>query len=219
MLGTIVLIFGILTLIGFLMPVFAFLAKAIYAVYLISYFLLCVLTYPITLIIRLCGLKHRSLFAIWAAGWKSFNQQMEQEKITKIREIEYYRVTKSLPPMYTYEKAKELGEDYLVIYNSLVQSGEVAPIGGRPKENRTESEKGQANTSSKSSHKEEERFDPYTILGVPRGAPREAIKQAYRSAMSKNHPDRVASLDDAFKALAHRRALEIQRAYEALANE
>ena len=58
--------------------------------------------------------------------------------------------------------------------------------------------------------------DPYDVLGVERGASDEEITRAYRVQMKKYHPDRVAGLGEELREVAHRRAQEIQRAYETL---
>jgi hypothetical protein len=58
--------------------------------------------------------------------------------------------------------------------------------------------------------------DPYATLGVPRSASQEAIHAAYRARMKQYHPDKVAHLGEELQQLAHRKALEIQRAYEQL---
>jgi uncharacterized membrane protein YkvA (DUF1232 family) len=59
-------------------------------------------------------------------------------------------------------------------------------------------------------------WDPYAVLGVVRGASAEEITRAYRAQMKLYHPDRVADLGDELRDVAHRKALEIQRAYEEL---
>jgi DnaJ like chaperone protein len=56
-------------------------------------------------------------------------------------------------------------------------------------------------------------WDPYAVLGVVRGASAEEIAKAYREQMLRYHPDRVAHLGEELRQLAHRKALEIQRAY------
>ena len=58
--------------------------------------------------------------------------------------------------------------------------------------------------------------DPYTVLGVQKGASAEDIKQAYRQLANKYHPDKVDHLGDEFKRLAEKRFKEIQEAYQAL---
>lgn len=60
------------------------------------------------------------------------------------------------------------------------------------------------------------RIDPYTILGVEKGASDEDIKQAYRQLAGKYHPDKVEHLGDEFKRLAEKRFKDIQEAYQAL---
>jgi uncharacterized membrane protein YkvA (DUF1232 family) len=58
--------------------------------------------------------------------------------------------------------------------------------------------------------------DPYAVLGVPRSASKDEIRTAYRARMQEYHPDKVAHLGEDLQQLAHRKAQEIQRAYEAL---
>jgi DnaJ-domain-containing protein 1 len=60
-------------------------------------------------------------------------------------------------------------------------------------------------------------FDPYQILAIPASSSQETIRSAYRSRMSEYHPDKVAHLGEELQELAHRKALEIQRAYRQLA--
>ncbi len=56
--------------------------------------------------------------------------------------------------------------------------------------------------------------DPYSVLGVDRGASTAEIKQAYRRLASRYHPDKVNHLGPEFRELAERRFKEIQQAYE-----
>jgi DnaJ like chaperone protein len=58
--------------------------------------------------------------------------------------------------------------------------------------------------------------DPYQILGIPRNASQQEIKQAYKQLAGKYHPDKVAHLGREFQKLAEQRFKEIQEAYEAL---
>jgi preprotein translocase subunit Sec63 len=60
-------------------------------------------------------------------------------------------------------------------------------------------------------------WDPYVVLGVRPGASSEEITQAYRQQMKRYHPDRVADLGEELQQVAHRKAVEIQRAYAELA--
>ena len=60
------------------------------------------------------------------------------------------------------------------------------------------------------------RMDPYAILEVsPRASPEE-IKAAYKRAVVRYHPDKVAHLGKEFQDMAHQKMLAIRRAYETL---
>ncbi len=59
-------------------------------------------------------------------------------------------------------------------------------------------------------------FDPYQVLGIPMSASAETIRSAYKARMNEYHPDKVAHLGEELQQLAHRKALEIQRAYRQL---
>jgi hypothetical protein len=61
-----------------------------------------------------------------------------------------------------------------------------------------------------------DRMDPYALLEVSPGASADEIKSAYRRAVSRYHPDKVAHLGKEFQDLAHRKLLAIQQAYETL---
>jgi DnaJ-class molecular chaperone len=61
-----------------------------------------------------------------------------------------------------------------------------------------------------------DRMDPYELLEVPRGATADEIKVAYKRAVTRYHPDKVAHLGKEFQDLAHTKLLAIQRAYETL---
>ena len=56
--------------------------------------------------------------------------------------------------------------------------------------------------------------NPYAVLGVSEQASQDDIEQAYRRMISDYHPDKVANAADEIKALAERRAREINAAYE-----
>ncbi|MBI4840242.1 MAG: DnaJ domain-containing protein [candidate division NC10 bacterium] len=59
-------------------------------------------------------------------------------------------------------------------------------------------------------------MDPYTLLDVsPQASPQE-IKAAYKRAVARYHPDKVAHLGREFQELAHKKLLAIQQAYEIL---
>ncbi|MBI4573655.1 MAG: DnaJ domain-containing protein [candidate division NC10 bacterium] len=60
------------------------------------------------------------------------------------------------------------------------------------------------------------RMDPYTLLEVSRQASPQEIRAAYRRAVARYHPDKVAHLGQEFQELAHKKLLAIQDAYEIL---
>jgi len=62
----------------------------------------------------------------------------------------------------------------------------------------------------------ESSFDPYQILGIDSSASGEAIRSAYKARMHEYHPDKVAHLGEELQKVAHRKAVEIQQAYEQL---
>lgn len=61
-----------------------------------------------------------------------------------------------------------------------------------------------------------DRWDPHAILGVARGASAKEIAQAYREQLKRYHPDRVADLGPELQRVAHRKTLDIRRAYDEL---
>jgi len=61
--------------------------------------------------------------------------------------------------------------------------------------------------------------DPYTVLGIERGADERAIKRAYRKLISEHHPDRLGDLPEDMRKRAESRASEINAAYERIKAE
>ncbi len=59
-------------------------------------------------------------------------------------------------------------------------------------------------------------LDPYALLGVTAESSDSEIRKAYRHQLALYHPDKVAHLGDELKAVAHRKTLQIQSAFEAL---
>ena len=57
-------------------------------------------------------------------------------------------------------------------------------------------------------------WDPWSVLGVARGSSPPEIQRAYREQLKLYHPDRVADLGHELQEVAHRKVIEIRRAYE-----
>lgn len=90
--------------------------------------------------------------------------------------------------------------------------------GGYEQQQREYFERGRAGDGSQDSRfgESETTKDPYTILGIERGAPPEEIKTAYKQLANKYHPDKVNHLGEEFKKIAEERFKEIQKAYQEL---
>ncbi len=70
--------------------------------------------------------------------------------------------------------------------------------------------------SSRSARSSPSSRDPYTVLGISPSATQEEIRKAYRARMVEYHPDRVNHLGEELREVAHKKTLEIQRAYAKL---
>ncbi len=79
--------------------------------------------------------------------------------------------------------------------------------GGQDQRERSSRAQAEASASS---------FDPYKILGIDSSASRQGIRAAYKARMQEYHPDKVAHLGEELQKVAHRKAVEIQQAYEQL---
>ncbi len=62
----------------------------------------------------------------------------------------------------------------------------------------------------------ESSFDPYGILRIDSSASGKEIQAAYKARMHEYHPDKVTHLGKELQKVAHRKAVEIQQAYEQL---
>jgi len=58
--------------------------------------------------------------------------------------------------------------------------------------------------------------DPYSVLGLQKGASSKEVKEAYLRLAHQYHPDKVLHLGEEFKDLAETRFKEIQSAYQEL---
>ena len=59
--------------------------------------------------------------------------------------------------------------------------------------------------------------DPYSVLGIPKNATDEQVKNAYRELARKYHPDNYA--DNPLADLAGEKMKEVNDAYDAIMNE
>lgn len=118
--------------------------------------------------------------------------------------------------------------DDLILVGLLIWflSGRSVPLFGRfgsPYGRNQRHDEGTSRTTSNSSTGQDvdngATDDPYAILGVRPGATVEEIKEAYRVAALRYHPDKVTHLGKEFQELAHRKFLAIRRAYERLMKE
>jgi len=69
---------------------------------------------------------------------------------------------------------------------------------------------------SKSSSSSGSTTDPYKILGIAPGAAKKEIREAYTRLASQYHPDKVQHLGPELQELAHKKFIEIQKAYDSL---
>ncbi len=60
------------------------------------------------------------------------------------------------------------------------------------------------------------RRDPHEVLGLTKGANKEAIDEAYERLLRENSPDAVAEMGDELQEFARRKTEEIKAAYAAL---
>lgn len=63
------------------------------------------------------------------------------------------------------------------------------------------------------------RRDPHEVLGVEKGASREAIDEAKDRLLKENSPESVASMSEEIQELAKRKTGEIETAYKSLTEE
>jgi hypothetical protein len=61
-----------------------------------------------------------------------------------------------------------------------------------------------------------EELDPYKVLGIDSIASLSEIKSAYKNLIKHYHPDKVATLPQEFRDLAHEKMVELNIAYEML---
>lgn len=61
--------------------------------------------------------------------------------------------------------------------------------------------------------------DPYRVLGLDRSATIEEVKRRYLELSAKYHPDKVSHLGKELIDLAHRKFVEVSKAYEEVLRE
>jgi hypothetical protein len=87
--------------------------------------------------------------------------------------------------------------------------------GGKGRGNQSSSQRSYS-SSTRQEYSGTTEKDPYRILGVKHGATQGEIKEAYRKAAAKYHPDKVSHLGKEFQKLAHQKFVAVQEAYERL---
>lgn len=105
-------------------------------------------------------------------------------------------------------------DDIAVLLAALYFGRGATGTGGGAERRRPEDAAGDADRAAPPPRRRD--FDPYTVLGVARDASPEEITKAFRDKMKQYHPDRVADLGAELQKLAHEKAVEIRRAYDAL---
>lgn len=63
------------------------------------------------------------------------------------------------------------------------------------------------------------RRDPHEVLGLEKGASREAVDEAREHLLKENSPDAVASMSEEIQELARRKTDEIETAFASLIEE
>ena len=63
------------------------------------------------------------------------------------------------------------------------------------------------------------RRDPHEVLGLSKGASREAIDAAYERLINENSPDAVSSMGEEIQDFARRKTEDIEAAYASLTKE
>lgn len=71
-------------------------------------------------------------------------------------------------------------------------------------------------SSEKQESPNEEKDDPYEILGLKQNATKEEIRTAFKKLAAQYHPDKVQHLGKEFQELAHKKFVKIKKAYEIL---
>ncbi len=144
-----------------------------------------------------------ALYYVWRhpRGWAGLGEMLRPLALLALA-ILYLRIPFDLLPDVS---AVGFLDDLIVLLAALYFGGGVGAGG----ENAAEA-------ASPGGRRAEHSADPYEVLGVARGATQEEINRAFREQMKQYHPDRVAGLGEELQRLAHEKAVEIQRAYEAL---
>lgn len=70
------------------------------------------------------------------------------------------------------------------------------------------------NSNSRPAHHDDDENSLREVLGLGKSFSPSELKKAYRTAMRRNHPDKVADLAKEFQTLAHERTKLINRAFE-----
>jgi Protein of unknown function (DUF4236)/DnaJ domain len=100
---------------------------------------------------------------------------------------------------------------FVALMNSILPSGQRRSYQPPPRSSTQQNSQKRTGRTDSSASK-----TPFEILGVQPGASLEEITAAYREQARKNHPDKVANMDQEFRELAERRMKVINDAYQEL---
>ena len=115
-------------------------------------------------------------------------------------------------PLYSYETLEEEDQrrlkEIIDQLNRKPPAGEPGGNGGERQQSRKQQGRGPSRPQGPTVE------SSLAVLGLPPHAPNEEIKKAYKQLMLKYHPDRVATLSATEQEAAHRRAQELNAAYQ-----
>ena len=161
-----------------------------------------VLCLPLTVVLAFVNDAHRHIPNFWATAWTT----------SKVISFQWLPVVGGIcgviPALLAAQSAAE--------EERKRREAETAAKAAEHRERPSEPNSKQQETPPPPPKPPSHSVDHYAILGVSRSASQDDIKAAYRLRMKEYHPDKVAHLGPELRALAERKAKEINEAYETL---